>query len=99
MTAISKLRIIALFIIFSTVLCIQPYRAQAHTSPRVDWQDIIVNEKPGEKIPGDIAFLDEYGKTITIGSYIDKPTLILPIYYYCKQSCAIMLGNLAAALN
>jgi protein SCO1 len=100
MAAMNKLRIIPFFIIFSSLLCIKPYLALGHdTSPRVDWQDIIVNEKPGKKVPGDILFLDEYGKTITLGGYIDKPTLILPLYYYCKQSCAIMLGNLAAALN
>jgi len=94
-----NLRIIAVFLIFFSVLFGQHHRARGHDArTRVDWQDIIVNEKPGKKITGDTVFKDEHGKTITIGSYIDRPTLILPIYYYCKQSCAIMLGNLAAAL-
>jgi protein SCO1/2 len=85
---------------FFAVLYMSQYPAGGHDiRTSVDWRDIGVDEKPGKKIHGDAVFLDEHGNSMTIGSYIDRPTLVLPIYYYCKESCAIMLGNLAAALN
>ncbi len=96
----TKFQVAALFVAFFILTCALPFQTRGHDqSSRVDWKDIIVDEKPGKKIPGDIPFRDEYGNVITIGNYVDKPTLILPLYYYCKQSCGIMLGNLAAALN
>jgi protein SCO1 len=57
-----------------------------------------VEEHLGEKIPGDIVFLDEHGNRITTGAYIDRPTLVLPVYYSCPKTCGLLLANLAAAL-
>ncbi len=58
-----------------------------------------VREQLGKKIRGDVVFLDESGNRIKLSEYIDRPTLLLPIFYGCTQSCGIMLGNLAIALN
>lgn len=58
-----------------------------------------VTEKRGEYIPLDAQFLDEQGRELTLGDIIDRPTLILPIYFYCPSSCSVNLANMAVAMN
>jgi len=60
---------------------------------------IWVDEQTGVSLPLDIDFLDENGEVVTLGSLIDKPTILLPIYFYCPNSCSTNLANLAAAMN
>jgi protein SCO1/2 len=58
-----------------------------------------VDETTGRKIASDLLFKDERGRDITPGSFIDRPVIILPVFYSCTQSCGMMLGSLATALN
>jgi protein SCO1/2 len=58
-----------------------------------------VEEKTGEYIPLNLEFVDEDGKKVTLGSIIDRPTIILPIYFYCPSICSRSLSNLATALK
>ncbi len=60
---------------------------------------IWVDEQTGVLLPLDVDFLDENGAGVTLGSLIDKPTILLPIYFYCPNSCSTNLANLAAAMN
>lgn len=60
-----------------------------------DW----VAEKTGQFIPLDLTFADEEGKPATLGDIIDRPTLLLPIYYYCPSACSRNLANLAVTLG
>jgi protein SCO1/2 len=63
------------------------------------WQNIGLDEKLGKKVPALAGFRDEQGNPFSFDAGIDRPTLVLPIYYSCQQVCATMLGNLAVALN
>ncbi len=58
-----------------------------------------VTEKNGDFIPLDTRFVDENGEEVTLGSFIDRPTLILPIYFYCPSACSRNLANMAVAMN
>lgn len=58
-----------------------------------------VTEKRGDYIPLDAEFVDEQGRKVTLGEIIDRPTLILPIYFYCPSSCSVNLANMAVAMN
>ncbi len=58
-----------------------------------------VDEMTRSKIALEAIFRDEQGRIVTPGSFIDKPVIILPVFYYCTQSCGAMLGSLASALN
>jgi protein SCO1/2 len=74
--------------------------AWAHkTQSTADLKGVGIDEKLGKKVPGDVVFLDEHGIKTTLGDFVDRPTLVLPVYYSCAQACAVMLGNLASALN
>lgn len=58
-----------------------------------------VDEKPGETIALDATFRDENGNTVRLGDLVDKPTVILPIFFYCPVVCPMLLSNLAGALT
>jgi protein SCO1/2 len=61
--------------------------------------EIWVDEKSGSFLPLDVEFTDETGSIVTLGGLIDKPTILLPIYFVCPNSCPTNLANLAAAIN
>lgn len=58
-----------------------------------------LDEKLGEKIPLDLAFLDENGKSVTLGELVDRPVLLQLIFYHCPQACNMMMANLASILK
>lgn len=63
--------------------------------PGRDW----VEEKTGASIPLDLVFRDEEGRPLRLGDLIDKPTLLLPVYYYCADSCSRNIANLGVSLS
>ncbi len=76
---------------------------QGETAPALGQQSeqgkIWIDEQTGVKLPLDAAFVDEEDKVVTLGSLIEKPTILLPIYFYCPNSCSTNLANLALAIN
>lgn len=58
-----------------------------------------IDEQNGNFLPVDSVWQDEEGNTTTFGDIIDRPTLILPIYFYCPSSCSLNLVNLATAVK
>ncbi|MEK6743197.1 MAG: SCO family protein [Nitrospirota bacterium] len=61
--------------------------------------DIILDEKLGAVIPGDILLKDENGKPVNLRTLIDKPTIIAPVYLHCSHTCPLLLTGLAGALG
>lgn len=57
-----------------------------------------VEEKTGQFIPLEATFKDEHGKTVSLQEIIDRPTLLLPVYYFCPRACSFDLANLADAI-
>lgn len=60
--------------------------------------EVGVSEHLGGKLPLDLTFRDESGKTVRLGDLIDGPTLILPVYYRCTNVCNFLQGGLAHTL-
>ncbi|MBB5348846.1 SCO family protein [Desulfoprunum benzoelyticum] len=58
-----------------------------------------VEEKTGAYLPLQLQFSDEAGQPLSLGQIVDKPVLLLPVYYYCAGSCSRNLANLAVALG
>ncbi|MFH0780332.1 MAG: SCO family protein [Pseudomonadota bacterium] len=58
-----------------------------------------ITEKIGEYLPLDLEFVDETGVTVRLRDIIDRPTLLLPIYFFCPNICSKNLANLAVAMN
>ena len=58
-----------------------------------------VQEKTGEFVPLEACFKNERGETVKLQQLIDRPTLLLPVYYSCPQLCSFDLANLADAVR
>ncbi len=58
-----------------------------------------VKEQTGQYIPLDAWFKNEKGETVTLRQLVDRPTLLLPVYYYCPKICSFDMANLAVALS
>ncbi len=56
-------------------------------------------EKTGQYIPLDLLFTDENGNSVALSSLIDRPSLLLPVYYSCPSACPLQLANLAQVVN
>ena len=94
-------QVIAQIILLLLVIAPGFGQESADASPDVQQEPgkIWVDEKTGAYLPLDLEFKDENGETITLASLIDRPTILLPIYFYCPNSCSTNLANLAAAMN
>lgn len=57
-----------------------------------------LNEQLGAYIPLDAGFLDASGQAVTLKQVIDRPTLVVPVFYNCRNVCNMMLGGLSEVL-
>jgi len=55
-------------------------------------------EQLGKKIPLQLDFVDSTGKAVRLDQLIDRPTLIVPVFYNCRNVCNMLLGGLSAVL-
>ena len=62
--------------------------------PPPNWLD----ERLGEYIPLNTHFTDSNGRQLQLAELIDRPTLVIPVYYRCRNVCNILLGGLAEAI-
>ncbi len=62
-------------------------------APRVE-----LVEKLGEKIPLNLTFKDSTGSDIKLREIIDRPTVVVPVYYDCRSVCNFMLGGLSQVI-
>ncbi len=66
-----------------------------------DLQGLQIDEKPGAKIPRDLAFRDETGAPVTLGSFFDGelPVLLTFNYSNCPMLCSVQLDMLTRTLQ
>jgi len=74
-------------------------RPNAGNRSEINPDEVGITENLGHYIPLNTRFTDENGNPLTLSGFIDRPTLIVPVFYRCPQSCPILLSNLAGALN
>jgi protein SCO1 len=74
------------------------FPAAAHETT-TEKADIALVEKLGVVIPGDISLRDENGKFVNLKTFIDKPTIIAPVYLHCSHECPLLLTSLAGTLG
>lgn len=58
-----------------------------------------IDEKNGEYLPLEAVFRNDEGTPVTLGEIIDRPTIVLPVYFYCPSSCSLNLANLASSIK
>jgi protein SCO1/2 len=63
-------------------------------------QEIGFDQRLGEKVPLDLAFVDEAGRSVRLSDYFGrKPVVLSLVYYECPMLCTISLNGLAGALE
>ncbi len=60
--------------------------------------EVGLDERLGSRIPLDLAFRDETGKSVRLRDLVTGPTIIAPVYYGCPNVCSILQWGLAKAL-
>jgi len=55
-------------------------------------------EQLGQQIPLQLEFVDSTGKAVQLDQLVDRPTLIVPVFYNCRNVCNMLLGGLSAVL-
>jgi len=58
-----------------------------------------VAERLGSVVPADISLYDSSGEPVLLGSLIQRPTILLPVYYGCTNICPAALSDLAGVLT
>lgn len=62
-------------------------------------EELGVYEKLDEYIPADLVFVTENFDTINLMDQIDKPTVIVPVYYECPGLCSPLLEGVADVIG
>ncbi|NEW81105.1 MAG: SCO family protein [Mariniphaga sp.] len=86
-------RFLMLLVLF--VLMLNTY-AQLPISPEVE---IGIVEKLGDTIPLDLKFYNEKNDTVTLGSMINKPTILSFVYFDCPGLCSPLLDGIADVVS
>jgi protein SCO1/2 len=70
-------------------------------SAPAELRDIGINEKLGDRISGDITFINEEGNPVTIDEFLanGKPLIITPIYFECPMLCNLILNGVTYGLR
>jgi len=58
-----------------------------------------VDEKTGTFVPLDLVFSNDRAERVSLRHLIDRPTLLVPVYYNCPTGCTMELANLADAIR
>jgi protein SCO1/2 len=66
----------------------------------VQLRGIGIDQRLGEKVPLDVVFRDERGRSVKFGDYLkDKPVLLVLAYYECPMLCTQVLNGLVTSLR
>ncbi len=61
--------------------------------------DIGIDEKLGSQVALDTKLKDENGTDVTLGQYVDKPTILIFNYFRCPGICPVLISNMVTAIN
>jgi protein SCO1/2 len=59
-----------------------------------------IDQRLNERVPLDLAFVDENGRDVTLGDYFGKrPVVLALVYYECPMLCTQVLNGVVSALG
>jgi protein SCO1/2 len=73
--------------------------APAQARPELPTLEVGLNERLGERVPGDLAFVNEHGDTVHLEELVDRPTLVSLVYYTCPSVCRPLLTEVTTMLG
>lgn len=57
-----------------------------------------IEEKLGDRVPGELVFVAESGDSILLGELVDRPTIVTLVYYTCPSVCRPLLNEVSDML-
>jgi protein SCO1/2 len=85
-----------LFVLCFLYLLVCELNAQIPVSKEVE---IGIVEKLGQTIPLDLKFCNEKNDTVSLGSLINKPTILSFVYFDCPGMCSPLLDGIADVVS
>jgi protein SCO1/2 len=61
--------------------------------------EIGIAEQLGDTIPMDLWFINEINDTVTLGQLIDKPTILMFVYFDCPNMCSPLMDGVAEVVS
>ena len=86
-----KITLVILFLVLIINL-----KAQMQVNGNVE---VGIVEKLDQSIPLDLKFFNEKNDTVTLGSLINKPTILSFVYFDCPGLCSPLLDGIAAVVS
>ena len=77
------------------VLLWQLLLAQAHALEESEVSEIGVTERFGAAVPVTLAFVNDAGREVTLGTLFERgvPVVLLPTYFQCPRICGLLLDG------
>jgi protein SCO1/2 len=64
------------------------------------FEEIGIDQRLNEMVPGDLVFRDETGREVRLADYLgDRPVVLVLAYYRCPMLCTLVLNGLASSLR
>jgi protein SCO1/2 len=82
-----------LFLLFLLVLQFAVSAGNGNEKPGLD------DSKLGSKLPLEMVFTNEKGEKVPLSSLINKPTLLMFVYYKCPSLCSPMIVDIATQIR
>jgi len=73
--------------------------AQEEFSPQENEELLGIYEHLDEYIPDDLVFTNEDGEEVNLVSMVDKPTILVLVYYTCPGICSPLLDGVADVIG
>jgi protein SCO1/2 len=75
--------------------------ARAEIQRPSELNGIDIEEKSGSNVPTDVKLLDQEGRPVVLGSYLDgeRPLLIVLAYYECPMLCSLVLNGAMQSMS
>lgn len=88
-------------LLLGIVLAAAPAAAQRSDEVPYQLESVGVTERLGEQVPADLRFLDEDGREVRLGDYLERgrPVLLTLNYYRCAMLCSLQLSGLLDGLK
>jgi protein SCO1/2 len=95
---------LAAFLAVPGVVAAQPLPQQAPGDPTSSKPGLLskigIDQRLHQKVPLDLEFVDETGRTVKLGDYLGKrPVLLALVYYECPMLCTQVLNGVTGALK
>jgi protein SCO1/2 len=85
---------------FSILFLFIALAINVHAQPLIKPEvEIGIVEKLGDTIPLDLKFYNEKNDTVTLGSMINKPTILSFVYFDCPGLCSPLLDGIADVIS